>query len=144
MLESDRMRAVLSRVQKVTEGVAAGGPAEFYKDLPTESTSPAIARSAVLVTAVGMPPAALDDAELLTSELVTNSVQHGGGGTIRLHVVLGPTTLRVEVADGSKRSLRPRTAGEGGFGLTLVASIATRWGGGRIAGTNVTWFEIDF
>jgi anti-sigma regulatory factor (Ser/Thr protein kinase) len=87
----------------------------------------------------------MEDAELLTSELVTNSVQHAGGHTIRLHVVLGASTLRVEVADASERSIRPRVDAEpGGFGLMLVAAIATRWGGGRVAGANVTWFEIDF
>lgn len=144
-LESERMRAALARVQLAAQGTPAGVPAELYKDLPRHPTSPAIARSAVLVTAAGMPAAALDDAELLTSELVTNSVQHADGDTIRLHVVLGPSTLRVEVADGSERSIRPRAADEaGGFGLTLVATMATRWGGGRVAGRNVTWFEMDF
>jgi serine/threonine-protein kinase RsbW len=144
-VESERMRAALARVQRASEVSPGGGPAEFSKDLPRDPTSPAIARSAVLVTAVGVPRAAIEDAELLTSELVTNSVQHAGGDTIRLHVVLGPSTLRVEIADASERSIRPRTDGEpGGFGLMLVAALATRWGGGRVAGTNITWFEIDF
>jgi len=92
-----------------------------------------------------MPPAALDDAELLTSELVMNSVQHAHGDTIRLHVVLGDATLRVEVSDASERSVRPRTPdASGGFGLALVSALATRWGAGRVGGANVTWFEIDF
>jgi hypothetical protein len=52
--------------------------------------------------------------------------------------------LRVQVADDSPRPARPRTPGDdGGWGLTLVMELASRWGAGRDRGKNVTWFEID-
>ena len=38
----------------------------------------------------------------------------------------------------------PRTpSAEGGYGMALVAELASRWGSGRERGVNVTWFELD-
>lgn len=90
------------------------------------------------------------DAELLTSELVTNAAQHSrsrDGGTI--HVLIAhqcPGVLRVAVTDdGSATTPEPTKAGLRaitGRGLALVQEIATRWGhdGGDQART--VWFEL--
>lgn len=74
-------------------------------------------------------------AELLLSELVTNSVRHAVRPTGRLVAVgveLAPwRLLRVEVADASEVRPVMREAdpeGEGGRGLVLVRELAADWG----------------
>lgn len=78
----------------------------------------------------------VDVAELLVSELVTNSVRHACRPTGRLIAVgaeLDPDRLlRVEVADASDvppvvRAQNGAEA-EGGRGLVLVAALAADWG----------------
>ncbi|MGQ4431514.1 MULTISPECIES: ATP-binding protein [unclassified Streptomyces] len=75
-----------------------------------------------------------DTAELLLSELVTNSIRHArtpSGREIGLRFAMYDGRLRVEVADASDRRPRPREAApedEGGRGLTLVQALAERWG----------------
>jgi two-component sensor histidine kinase len=83
---------------------------------------------------------------LLVTELVTNSVKHGGAGPTQLiEVVLtsSPNKVRVEVADrgpGFEPEVKPREFG--GFGFLLVDKIADRWGVLSDRGSRV-WFEID-
>jgi two-component sensor histidine kinase len=84
------------------------------------------------------------DLGLLVSELVTNSVMHGGGASwVRVEVVLGEH-IRAEVIDsGDGFMFRPRHAIEprGGFGLYLVQRIAESWGMSVGAATRV-WFSL--
>jgi PAS domain S-box-containing protein len=88
-------------------------------------------------------------ARLLLSEVVTNSVRHGGCGPaewIALDVELSTHGLRVEVSDqgagfAARRPVRPDPDDEEGRGLYLVDRLADRWGvaeGGRRV-----WFELD-
>src|ERR1700709_2674282 len=78
----------------------------------------------------------LASVELLTTELVSNAVRHGGAGegqTVALHLALAPTCLRVEVCDpgaGFEPGLPP-PYGEGGYGLFLVSEVSSRWGVSR-------------
>lgn len=93
----------------------------------------------------------LDDLRLLVSELVTNSVRHGGVGPegcilLRLH---GPDDcVRVEVCDPGAdwivpTGTRANDPGEpGGWGLFLVDQMADRWGVDKNEATCV-WFELD-
>ena len=144
--ESVRLSRALDRVQASIRGARAPAskPAEFHKEFASDLRAPSIARSALLITAAGLPVSTVEDAELLTSELVTNSVRHGASDVIGIHITVANQVLRVEVADDSPRPARPRTPGDdGGWGLTLVMEIAARWGAGRDRGKNVTWFEID-
>lgn len=77
--------------------------------------------------------ALLDDAVLLTSELVANAVLHAGG-PIGVDVELEPgppARIRIEVSDDSPISPTVRDYGSGastGRGLALVARLASRWG----------------
>jgi signal transduction histidine kinase len=96
--------------------------------------------------------AALSGAQLLASELVTNSVRHSGGtATESILVRVGVTarTIRLEVDDpgdglGIVRREPDREAG-GGFGLNLVASLSERWGREHIAGGGTRmWAELDW
>jgi anti-sigma regulatory factor (Ser/Thr protein kinase) len=84
------------------------------------------------------------DLALLVSELVTNSVVHGGTASwVRVEVLLGDH-LRVEVIDsGDGFAFRPRHGVEspGGFGLYLVQRISESWGMSVGAATRV-WFSL--
>jgi len=92
--------------------------------------------------------AAIEDARLLVSELITNSIRHGdltSEQAIRFRVDVAGERLRVEVRDtGRGFVLPPRTsesADDSGWGLYLVSKIAERWGMSSDGGTTV-WFEI--
>lgn len=90
-----------------------------------------------------LDPGTSGDAQLLVSELVTNSVTHGQGESV---IVLvdddGPDALHCEVIDQGNGFV-PRGRGNrdiGGWGLQLVEQIASRWGV-RTGSTHV-WFEL--
>lgn len=91
----------------------------------------------------------LDEALLLISELVTNSVLHGGP-TILLSVECdGSGGLKVRVRDGSATAPQRRTSSpedENGRGLALVDVISDAWGVEPVDdeyGTGKTvWFEL--
>ena len=122
-------------------------------ELPAQRDAPACARRAL----AGLFPFVADEqfhyAELLVSELVTNSVRHAGlgpGDEVRVTIRLEDSTLRVEVADPGAgfdpavQRDRPRARDApttGGYGLFLVAELATRWG---VSHDDITlvWFEL--
>ncbi|WP_406477521.1 ATP-binding protein [Streptomyces sp. NBC_01615] len=95
--------------------------------------------------------AVADTAELLLSELVTNSIQHAhtpAGREIGVRFAHYDRRLRVEVADANNRRPEPRHArpdDEGGRGLNLVQSLAERWGCcPRLYGIGkATWAEVS-
>jgi anti-sigma regulatory factor (Ser/Thr protein kinase) len=75
----------------------------------------------------------VDDAVLVTSELVANAVLHAGGPvTVDVAVTPGPPArCRIEVVDDSPVVPAIREYGAGastGRGLALIARIAARWG----------------
>lgn len=97
-----------------------------------------------------MPEPLLDDARLLLSELLSNSVRHAGltpGDEIGIRADWRGDRLRIDVRDRTTGSvpsqvagaIRPEPSSESGWGLYLVDTVATRWGSapGRY------WFEIE-
>ncbi|MGW1776378.1 SpoIIE family protein phosphatase [Streptomyces sp. NPDC002104] len=94
----------------------------------------------------------VDDAVVLTSELVTNAVVHAG---TRAEVLCLRTEdgVRVEVADRyPERELPLQHPGdrpyadpdrENGRGLMLCAALATRWGVEYTAAHKHVWFRLD-
>jgi two-component sensor histidine kinase len=84
------------------------------------------------------------DLGLLVSELVTNSVVHGGGASrVRVDILFGKH-IRVEVVDfGEGFEFRPHqdVGDRGGFGLVLVQRIAESWGM-TLGDTTRVWFEL--
>jgi anti-sigma regulatory factor (Ser/Thr protein kinase) len=107
--------------------------------------APALARA--LVRALPIDEERRDDVCLVVSELVTNSVVHGGDGpdrVIELRAELRAGTLRVEVADrgpGFDPALVPPPSDvPGGRGLLAVHRLADRWGVGTNHATRA-WVE---
>ena len=111
----------------------------------------ASARHAIerLADRTGLPR--VDDLRLLVSELVTNSVIHGGAGPddrVRLTVARRNGHVRVEVFNEgggwSEPTRSPSLDSDeppGGWGLLLVGEIADSWGI-SVEGTTCVWFEI--
>ena len=107
------------------------------------------ARSGVRLLGRPIGPELLPLVELLVTELVSNSVKHGGAGPdhpVRLELVVSDQAMRVEVSDlgpGFRPTPQPTPApdGTGGWGLIMVDRSASRWGvrhGGRCV-----WFELE-
>ncbi len=89
-------------------------------------------------------PDVVDDASLLTSELVTNAVQHGGE-PVRVTVAVRAGSVEVAVSDSSRSLPQPREAGvtaEGGRGLALVDAVAAEWGIAAAASGKQVWFRL--
>jgi anti-sigma regulatory factor (Ser/Thr protein kinase) len=93
----------------------------------------------------------LDDIALLVSELVTNSVRHGGADEddrLELSAHRDGDRLRIEVADRGPGfdpgpALRRADDEIGGWGLILVERLADRWGVDRDDDATVVWFELS-
>ena len=83
-----------------------------------------------LAEQVEAPAAMLEDAQLVLSELLSNALLHGLAPIVAWFRPTGDG-LRVEVSDGSRRSLvipvRSREAMTG-RGLALVAALSDSWG----------------
>ena len=122
-------------------------PSTLEHELPKGADAPAMARDAIRQLEGHVNPELVEDATLLASELVTNSVKYGGDGQIRLQIEAEPGRLRAEIVDQgsgfepSTRASRHMTASdEGGWGLELVEKLAAEWGVHE--GSTHVWFEI--
>jgi anti-sigma regulatory factor (Ser/Thr protein kinase) len=155
MLEAQSLRDenadLLLRLEAArTPLTVADGIDRLEAALPVGPAAAAAARATLTRWLAGHVPAeVLEDARLLASELVSNSVGHADlpdEASLRFAVQLRDGALRVEVRDpGTTGAVAPREPDRvrgGGFGLYLVDLIATRWGVNRAGGTHV-WFEVD-
>ena len=94
-----------------------------------------------------LDPDRLDDLRLLVSELVTNSVRHGGPQRtpIQLKIDVAKDSLHVQVTDSGHGFEASRKSGlpgdSGGWGLFLLNELADRWGILE-DGTTQVWFEL--
>lgn len=101
----------------------------------------------------------IDDAELVTSELVTNAVvatgvmavepkwpELEGLAVIRIRLGLSATSVFVEVWDRDAELPIPQQASEyaeGGRGLVIVNALCTRWNARQVSsGGKVVWGEL--
>ena len=123
-------------------------PARHQVRLEPHGGAPSGARA--WLRELALPAAVREDAMLVVSELVTNSLRHAdfdGGGAITLVVVVAAGASRVEVWDpgpgvrpGQRRL--PGPGARGGRGLFLVQEVADRWGVERRDGAAV-WAELS-
>ncbi len=93
----------------------------------------------------------VDDAVVLTSELVTNAVVHAGT-TAEVLCLRSEDGVRIEVADRYPEREIPLQAAavnmgspdrEGGRGLQLCAALAGRWGVEYTPTHKQVWFQLD-
>jgi anti-sigma regulatory factor (Ser/Thr protein kinase) len=90
----------------------------------------------------------LAELRLLVTELLTNSVRHGGDDDwISLDVEIYSNAVRATVTDSGAGfepapTPRPHPDRPGGWGLCLVDRLADRWGVKRDHRTSV-WFEMQ-
>jgi transcriptional regulator with XRE-family HTH domain/anti-sigma regulatory factor (Ser/Thr protein kinase) len=147
--QAEQLRFVVERIEQENIEMAQSLPweeAEFRKTLPATVLAPRVARQALRVVAEGVGDERLAVAELLLTELVTNSVKYGPSGPgarIGIFIEVKRDLLRAEVSDRSTQSATPRQPGaNGGFGLLLLDSLADAWGSRRDGAANVTWFDL--
>lgn len=89
-------------------------------------------------------PDAVESAELMVSELVTNAVKHGRTHHIGLRLVrTGALLCEVSDDEPAPASLLGVTANdECGRGLVVVSSLAREWGTSGTARGKTVWFEL--
>ncbi|MBS2964797.1 ATP-binding protein [Actinocrinis puniceicyclus] len=136
--------------------VARVSPASYTGHLPHSSVSVRQAR-AQLASALyerDVLGSLVDDAVLILSEFVTNSLRHAralNSGTIRVSWELsGDGLLRIEVTDGggtTRPSTKPYSmsvSAQAGRGLEIVDRLADRWGSQREEGGDeyTVWAEL--
>ncbi|MFE9256142.1 ATP-binding protein [Streptomyces sp. NPDC006879] len=89
---------------------------------------------------------AIQTAELVVSELVTNAVRYAGHQPISFVIQFCAAALRVEVSDASRTLPKPALPdedSEGGRGLFLVGVLADRFGTTPTDSGKCCWAEID-
>ena len=148
--DNERMRIrQLTRSQTNGRG-EIGEPVEVV--LAADARAPGAARR-VVARYLGdrVAPSVLASAQLLMSELVTNSVRHSGvlaGEQLTVRVDIGRTWCRVEVEDPGRDGViaaRPADPAQGtGMGLNIVKMLSERWGLERACdgGTRV-WAQLS-
>ena len=108
--------------------------------------------------AFGLPPGVREDAQLLVTELVSNSIRHAelrAEERIRIWAEWSGRRLKVMVRDRENGqpgqpgqpariagSIRPAPGAESGWGLFIVNRLATRWGTIHDGGPGY-WFELN-
>ena len=117
--------------------------------LTAETSAVAVARESLDPLRSHLTDEQLEDARLMVSELVTNSLRHAKGeaSTIDLRADVEGSRLKVQVRDGGagflpKPRRRAETPAESGWGLYLVEELSDRWGA-TVDGTNTVWFELQ-
>jgi anti-sigma regulatory factor (Ser/Thr protein kinase) len=119
-------------------------------ELTADRNAPARARAAVAPFADALGPHGLAHAQLIVTELVTNSLRYAGnvpGEPVALSLELIGGRLRIEVSDAGGASapqLRQTHPGAAsGWGLRLVDELASNWGVERSADTCTVWCELE-
>jgi anti-sigma regulatory factor (Ser/Thr protein kinase) len=119
--------------------------------IPLGILAPSAARAVVRRCLVERAPSSLiEEAQLLISELVTNSVRHSGAPEgddigVRVHLWRGMCRLEVEDqgCDGVIGAGRPGSAVASGIGLNLVQALSERWGVVRVPdGPTRVWAQL--
>jgi anti-sigma regulatory factor (Ser/Thr protein kinase) len=118
----------------------------------TEISVPEARGWAGSLLSVGGPPAFLDDALLLLSEVVTNAITHSDAahardGQVTVQITRTGTTVLVEVTDAGSSTTAPVVRAptldeDGGRGLWLVDLLAEEWGSCHDETSGFVWFRL--
>jgi anti-sigma regulatory factor (Ser/Thr protein kinase) len=118
--------------------------------LPAEPIAPALARAGIRSVTHDLGDRTSADVALLTTELVTNAVQHASSTTADEVIVriAADDAVRVEVHDcgtlfEAPAPREPWDARANGWGLFLVDSVARAWGIDADRAGKKVWFELD-
>jgi len=110
-------------------------------------TSPRAARADVRhALAEKVDKSSLDIIELLTSELVTNAIQHANSTARVAAALMAGRRIRVSVTDDGPGYPSIRDAddeSESGRGLAMVELLASSWGIERHTAGKTVWFETE-
>lgn len=137
----------------VAQGEASDPGRARRLDLRLEAKPESMSMVRRALERMDLPSVLLDDAKLLATELVTNSIRHSGlrpGQLVHLTAHWSGRRLRITVRDRADSaaptpvvgSISPSPGAESGWGLFLMDRIATRWGTGLDGGAGY-WFELD-
>jgi anti-sigma regulatory factor (Ser/Thr protein kinase) len=119
-------------------------------DLSVPASPESLAEVRRSLERLAIPSDLLEDARLIVTELVGNSVRHSGLGPdehVGITAEWSGARLRVAVRDRSRPkapspvagTIRPRAGAESGWGLFIVDRLASRWG----TDDSGYWFELD-
>jgi anti-sigma regulatory factor (Ser/Thr protein kinase) len=118
-------------------------PVGLQVDLPSRASASAEARGALKMFEDSLSGETYADLRVIVTELVTNGVKYGPGGSIGLSVALDSDgLLRGDVNDGGNGGVAIRPPGRfgGGLGLVIVDALAS-WG--VHPDSSHVWFELD-
>jgi two-component sensor histidine kinase len=114
--------------------------------LPIDVDSPAAARMLVGMVGEDLDPEVLRVVALLAHEVVMNSVRHSGLTTGEISVAISrhEHEVGVVVKDGGCGfdPSGPDPSPEGGLGLEILDTLATRWGLTSEEGQTSVWFYV--
>jgi anti-sigma regulatory factor (Ser/Thr protein kinase) len=141
-LKDDDLNYLVELIQQL----ATPGGLRASLQLPASVTSAREARAFTRATLTRWDHADLaDDAALVVTELVTNAVTHAGS-SCELRLVIGPHSLRIEVADGGSGTpdpLPPSATRNHGRGLHMIDAVASAWGvQPEAGGGKLVWAEL--
>ena len=127
--------------------ISGVGRREIRMDFGHDASAPRRARELLFELFGGRNDAFLDDVRLVTSELVSNVIQHThDGGVLRAFDPRpgGPVRIEVEDHDSQPPPSRPVPRSHGGRGLSIVDSVCSRWGVRRLGDEGkMVWAEFD-
>jgi len=107
-------------------------------------------RAFIARTLTRQPDVDTDAATLLTSELVTNAIQHtdsgSPGGTVTVVAIAVPGGVLIEVTDDGSAGtpvVKSDLYAAEGHGLYLVQQLAAQWGYLRDPAGTTVWFHLS-
>lgn len=151
--ENSELRAEIARFRGLHRRAAHVNGAELAEvAIPFGSAAPGVARTAIERSLAGqVASSVLENARLVASELVTNSVRHSGAGdgaVVVLRVNLWRDACRLEVEDPGSDGViapQPQDMDNGrGMGLNIVQMLSERWGVVRAGdGPTRVWAQLS-